>query len=210
MPTTLTATQDMPDTGTLQVNVNSILGSRAISGATIQIFSNSIPDQIIEEITTDVNGQTEPVVLPAPPLEYSMEPTAQQPYSLFNVRISAPGYEGLEISGAEILSGENALQNVSLMPRENALGTSEELFVIPPHTLYGDYPPKIAENEIKSINETGEIVLSRVVIPSGVRNTGNRPSVPPLLFLGKIPAPTRPSPALILIRGQNVSVPQPF
>lgn len=37
--------------------------------------------------------------------------------------------------------------------------------VIPAHTLYGDYPPKIAEAEIKPVNQTGEIVLSRVVIP---------------------------------------------
>lgn len=37
--------------------------------------------------------------------------------------------------------------------------------VIPAHTLYGDYPPKIAEAEIKPVNQIGEIVLSRVVIP---------------------------------------------
>ena len=30
---------------------------------------------------------------------------------------------------------------------------------------YGDYPPKIPEAEIKSTTETGEIVLSRVVVP---------------------------------------------
>lgn len=161
--------QDRPDTGFLQVNVNSILGSRAIAGATIQIFDNSQPEEILEEITTDVNGQSEAVSLPAPPLEYSLEPVAQQPYSVFNVRITAPGYESIEISGAEILSGQTALQNIQLMPMKDALGTSEELFVIPPHTLYGDYPPKIAENEIKTVSETGEIVLSRVVIPAGVR-----------------------------------------
>ena len=54
------------------------------------------------------------------------------------------------------------------MPVPDALGESEELFVIPPHTLFGDYPPKIAESEIKDTQETGEIVLSRVVIPAGV------------------------------------------
>ena len=37
--------------------------------------------------------------------------------------------------------------------------------MIPAHTLYGVYPPKIPENEIKPVNETGEIVLSRVVVP---------------------------------------------
>ena len=40
-----------------------------------------------------------------------------------------------------------------------------EVFVIPAHTLYGNYPPKIPESEIKPIVDTGEIVLSRVVVP---------------------------------------------
>ena len=39
---------------------------------------------------------------------------------------------------------------------------------IPDHTLYGTYPPKIAEEEIKPTNESGEIVLSRVVVPQTI------------------------------------------
>ena len=69
------------------------------------------------------------------------------------------------VSGAEIFSGETAIQNASLLPTSPAISGDTELFVIPDHTLWGDYPPKIAEDEIKSIDETGEIVLSRVVIP---------------------------------------------
>ena len=57
-----------------------------------------------------------------------------------------------------------ALQPVSLKPLETAEGDMESV-IIPDHTLYGDYPPKIPEAEIKPIEETGEIVLSRVVIP---------------------------------------------
>ena len=45
------------------------------------------------------------------------------------------------------------------------LEENPDIFVIPAHTLYGVYPPKIPEDEIKPVNETGEIVLSRVVIP---------------------------------------------
>ena len=40
--------------------------------------------------------------------------------------------------------------------------------MIGPHTLFGNYPPKIAESEIKPMTESGEIVLSRVVIPEYV------------------------------------------
>lgn len=161
--------QQTEDTGFLRANVSSVIASRPINGARVQITDINDPDRVIEEVETDISGQTEAVELPAPPLEYSMEPSAGQPYSVYNVRISAPGFETIEVSGAEILPGQTALQNVSLMPMADALGESEELFVIPPHTLFGDYPPKIAESEIKDTQETGEIVLSRVVIPAGVR-----------------------------------------
>lgn len=40
--------------------------------------------------------------------------------------------------------------------------------MIPDHTLFGEYPPKIPEDEIKPMDESGEIVLSRVVIPEYV------------------------------------------
>lgn len=43
-----------------------------------------------------------------------------------------------------------------------------EDIVIPAHTLFGEYPEKIPEDEIKPTNETGEIVLSRVVVPEYV------------------------------------------
>lgn len=169
MKTLQAAQQDMPDTGYFRANVTSQRNSRPISGATVQISDINNPDDILEEVTTDQNGQSETVSLGAPPLEYSMVPESNQPYSVYNIRISAPGYEPVDVSGAEILSGETALQNVSLLPLEETEPDSEELFVIPPHTLYEEYPPKIPEEEVKDVTQTGEIVLSRVVIPSGVR-----------------------------------------
>ena len=45
-------------------------------------------------------------------------------------------------------------------------GNPIDTIVIDAHTLYGEYPPKIPESEIKTVEETGEIVLSRVVIPN--------------------------------------------
>ncbi len=164
----LLKSQQTEDKGYFRANVNSVIASRPIVGAKVQITDENNPNEIIEEIETDISGQTESIELPTPPLEYSMEPVAQQPYSVYNIRVSAPGFETIEVSGAEILPGQTALQNISLMPMENSVGESEELYVIPPHTLYGTYPPKIAESEIKDTQETGEIVLSRVVIPAGV------------------------------------------
>lgn len=168
MKTLQAAQQDMPDIGYFRANVTSQRNSRPISGATIQISDINNPNDILEEVTTDQSGQSETVTLGAPPLEYSMIPESNQPYSVYNIRVSAPGFEPVDVAGAEILSGETALQNVSLLPLEETEPDSEELFVIPPHTLYEEYPPKIPEEEVKNTTQTGEIVLSRVVIPSGV------------------------------------------
>lgn len=159
---------NMTDIGYFQANITSDADATPISGATVQILDINNPNNIIEEVTTDGNGQSETVELPTPPLEYSMDPTASQPYAEYTIRITAPEFEPVDISGAEILSGETALQNTALIPQDRVERDSTELFVIPPHTLYGEYPPKIPEDMIKDVEETGEVVLSRVVIPEYV------------------------------------------
>lgn len=48
-------------------------------------------------------------------------------------------------------------------------GTSlEGSIVVPDHMPYGDYPPKITGAEIEPMNESGGIVLSRVVVPQAI------------------------------------------
>lgn len=153
-------------TGRLQVQVTSELQATPVEDATVDISSTGEPDMILEEVRTDSVGRTDTLDLEAPPEEYSMDPTGMQPYSEYNIRISAPGFEPVTISGAEILANQTAIQEVRLKP----LIAPEEYqnIVIPAHTLYGDYPPKIAEAEIKPVTQTGEIVLSRVVVPEFV------------------------------------------
>lgn len=156
------------DTGKLTVNVTSERDNRPIEGASVRITYDGQPDNIIEETTTNPEGQIPDVELNAPPIDYSMAPGANKPYAEYTICVSAPGYETLEVSGAEIFSGELAIQNAALLPISPTDPTGAELYVIPDHTLWGDYPPKIAEDEIKPIDESGEIVLSRVVIPEYV------------------------------------------
>lgn len=154
--------------GKLQVNVSSILGFKPIEDATVSISYTGEPDSVIEEIKTNSLGQTDVIELATPPLEYSMEPSTEQPYSEYTIKITAPGFESINVNGAELLPDATALQQASLTPLDEAMGEDTALYVIGPHTLFGDYPPKIAEDEIKPTNETGEIVLSRVVIPEFV------------------------------------------
>ena len=154
--------------GKLNVQVLSDNDNRPLPGATVRIVSENEPERVLEEAVTDSSGQLNDIELEAPPLEYSMEPGANKPYAEYTIYVSAPGFETVEVSGSEIMSGETSLQSASLLPAAGGEPDSAELFVIPDHTLWGDYPPKIPESEIKTVDETGEIVLSRVVIPEYV------------------------------------------
>ncbi len=151
--------------GFLQISVVSGTGSIPVENASVSISFTGDPDAPLMELTTDSSGQTPQVELPAPPVELSLEPENQlQPYSEYNIQVTAPGYDPVLVSGSEILADEVSLQNITLHPTVDGDGT-ESPIVIPAHTLFGDYPPKIPEDEIKPLADTGEIVLSRVVIP---------------------------------------------
>lgn len=156
------------DTGNLNVIVTGTNSYSPLSSATIEIANTGEPNRILESITTDQNGQTGYIELSAPPREYSMEPTDNQPYSEYNVKISAPGYQEGLISGVQIFSGENGLQSIVLLPSEQTPDYVYNPIVIGGHTLWEYYPPKIAEPEIKPLAESGEIVLSRVVVPETI------------------------------------------
>lgn len=158
---------DNPSQGFLQVQVVSIERLVPISNAMIQISYKGNPESPLEEVSTNLSGQTEQVVLPTPPLSYSLSPGIEQPYSEYNLRITAPGFKPLEISGTEILPDTLAIQPAQMEADSDPLEL-ENRIVIPDHTLYGNYPPKIAEAEIKPIGESGEIVLSRVVVPQTI------------------------------------------
>ena len=151
--------------GRLQINVISAADSRPVADARIAVSYTGVPEQTLEQVITDRSGQSEVLTLDAPPEAWSLDPdNERQPYSEYTLNISAPGYEPVSIAGAEILADVKAVQNVRMRPDDGGR-EEEEVFVIPAHTLYGDYPPKIAEAEIKPVNESGEIVLSRVVVP---------------------------------------------
>ena len=60
--------------GLLDVNVTSEVNNRPIDGAKVQITRDSDPEQIIEQTTTNSLGQIPELTLPAPPVDYSMEP----------------------------------------------------------------------------------------------------------------------------------------
>lgn len=161
------AQMDTQALGKLRVNVTSDVGFRPIQNARVSVAISGDPNSTVEEFTTDDLGRTGEIELPTPPLEYSLDQNIfEQPYSNYTVRVTADGFKNVEVNGTELLPDVTAIQPISMEVEPDTTG--EQLYVIPPHTLYGDYPPKIAEAEIKPIEGSGEIVLLNVVIPEFV------------------------------------------
>lgn len=161
--------------GFLRVDVVNIENNFPIEAAEVSIFypEENRPREVLR---TNSSGQTEEVTVKAPPVELSLEQeNLVRPYSEYNVLVTAPGYEPVLVQGTEILAGITAIQPIRMIPLAEQQGEEEDIR-IPEHTLYGTYPPKIAEEEQKPVQETGEIVLSRVVIPQTILVHDGAPS----------------------------------
>lgn len=159
---------DLTNAGSLKISVVSSMGQFPVAGATVVISYTGDPDSPIQTLTTDSSGQTPVIELPAPPTELSLNPDSeQQPYSEYNIFVTAPDYEPVLVSGSEILAGQLSLQSIRMNPVAG-ITDADRIVIIPAHTLFGTFPPKIPESEVKPTSETGEIVLSRVVIPEYV------------------------------------------
>ena len=146
----------------------STLGLQPVVNARVGIAYTGESQRVLEELQTDSSGQTEAVTLDAPPVEYSQEPDRPQPFSEYTVTVQAEGYRSVEVSAIDVFANVTALQEIRMEPLDISQKEGTENIVVPPNTLWGDFPPKIPEDEVKPVNESGEIVLSRVVIPEYV------------------------------------------
>lgn len=153
--------------GLLQVNVVNIQNQYPVTDATVTIRAVAEAGQIPVQLRTNSSGQTEQIALPAPPVDYSFDPDGGRPYSEYDITVSAPGFQTARIIGTEVLPGETAIQPVRLEPEDDPQPLPDPI-VIPEHTLYGEYPAKVAETEVQPVGESGNIVLSRVVVPQTI------------------------------------------
>ena len=177
MPDIRYAQNENVDRGDLRMQVIERGTSTPIDDAKISISYSGDPDSTVEEVNTDASGMSETLTLDTPPLELSMQPSEVQPYAEYTIQVTAKGYRPINISGIEVFSGQLSLQEIRMDAEETTESMTDNI-VIPAHTLFAEYPPKIAEAEIKPVTETGEIVLSRVVIPEYVIVHDGAPSDP--------------------------------
>ena len=153
------------NTGYLSFGVFDVTVAKPLENVKIVISDNN---QNLMTIFTNESGKTDKVELETPPIEYSLEPGAPTPYSEYNATITADGYETETIEGIQVYTNNESIQDVYMKP-VSISSEPKETIIIPPPTIYGDYPPKIPEAEEKDLpDETGFIVLDKVVVPEFV------------------------------------------
>lgn len=154
--------------GYLQVNTFfQGVGSPA-QGATVRVF-NSDTKSIVSESQTDAQGQVKNIVLITPPIEYSLQYGLPRPFNQYDVQVIYQDYQSAYISNVQLFPEQTAIQNVLLLPSYNAID-------IPYPTLWGTYPPKIPESEVKRLPlPTGQVVLPEPVVPSLITVHEGRP-----------------------------------
>ena len=152
----------------LEINVFDINEGKPAPGALVKIF-NSVTGTIIEELYTNSVGRTKTIELAAPPAEYTMKAdVGMLPYREYSVEIVLQSFQTVRLSGIQLFGGNTAIQNVILHPNAQANDSPETIEILP-HRLYGEYPSKIAEDEIKPINPSnGSVVLHEPVIPETI------------------------------------------
>ena len=168
--------------GTLRVQARTEIGFEPVPGALVTVRASG-SEQILEQLRTDESGNTQLIELEAPDVEYSLEPQQEiRPYSTYDVTIESTETETVRIAGVQILAGQEAIQEILTLPRAEgfvSLPGNRSLTEIPPNTLWGDFPEKIPEDEVKPLpgfEEEGFVVLPNVVVPEFVIVHDGRPN----------------------------------
>ncbi|MDY4576021.1 MAG: spore cortex-lytic germination protein SleC [Intestinibacter sp.] len=160
--------------GYLTVNVIDSTTNAPMENVTINIYGQnedgSASSTVYQNLKTDNSGQISNLPLSAPDLAYSLQPSDVKPYKDYIVEAIKDGYETIIIDGTQLLPVVNARQSIPMRPRERSRLSykrqNEIIYDIGPHTLWGDYPPKIPEDSLKPIPApTGFVVLDNPVVP---------------------------------------------
>ncbi|HSQ33524.1 MAG TPA: peptidoglycan-binding protein [Peptostreptococcaceae bacterium] len=168
----------MPD-GLLTVFVVDNNTNRPVPDATVNVYSipdesSSSPTSVYQNLKTDISGQVIGLNLLAPDVELSLTPNpSARPYSEYVVEVIKDGYETIIINGTQIFATVEARQPIQLVPKARSpllyTRQNELVFNIEAITLWGNYPPKIPEDDLKPLPPpTGFVVLDNPVVPEFV------------------------------------------
>lgn len=150
--------------GTLRVKVNIGEAGEPFDGATVRVIDPETGTIIAEEVT-DAEGNTAEIALEAPPFENAQEYGGPRPFNQYDLTVN-----DVSIENVQIYARTSAFQEVIVIPET-------ENVVIPYPTLWGDFPPKIPESEIKTLPFPDNLaVLPEPVVPDFITVHAGVPS----------------------------------
>ncbi|MGI6751944.1 MAG: peptidoglycan-binding protein [Anaerovoracaceae bacterium] len=156
---------DLNDFGRLQVGTFALNIGSPIDNALITVTRTGGEQVVLEEMISDSSGRSAVIELEAPPIEFSLSPDEPKPYSEYDVKVSVEGFRETLIEGVQILPNTTAVQDIMLSPMLGPDMPPEDI-EIDPHTLWGVFPPKVPEDEIKPLPPAQKfVVLPDPVIP---------------------------------------------
>lgn len=106
-----------PSFGTLFFQVWGPQGAFPIANATVTLTKDlGDGQQFSFTALTDENGKTTPLSLPAPSRTLSQKPGSGNVFSVYQAKVSAPGYLPISIHNLPVFDGVTTIQPVNLSP----------------------------------------------------------------------------------------------
>ena len=104
--------------GYLIVKVSTASGAIPVKDVTVVLQGNDSNNrEIFYSLSTNVDGLTEKVSLPAPSVSLSSAPSpSSRPYSTYNIDVYREGYYPQHYTNVPIFSGITAVQNARIIP----------------------------------------------------------------------------------------------
>ena len=145
--------------------------STARSALPVQGASILVTDPVggrTTHLTTDQSGRTRVLCVTAPPLAWSQTPGNNgRPYGIYHADIRAKGYVPVRLTGIQVFFGQQSLQTVEMIPKEEGAADPPEIIGEPEDPLENDWaaarfshaptedpqPPGIPDEQELSITE---------------------------------------------------------
>lgn len=117
---------DNESIGYLVVRVSTARGAIPLEGAAVSIRGGSAEDsEIVYSLTTDRDGLTPRVELPAPPLSFSGSPGNPTPFSIWNIDVFKGGYAPVYFQSVPVYASVVSVQPAVMVPLTEGFTTPE-------------------------------------------------------------------------------------
>ena len=130
---------ELTSKGTLQVNVLLAQSRLPIENATVTIYNEIEPYNVIKVFKTSKSGTTEILPLPAPPKEYSFIPVPdcdKIPYSTYSIQVDYKDFYTNVYKNVQVFPDVLTIQTANMMslPKNMEGVNTMRVYVIPPRS----------------------------------------------------------------------------